>query len=740
MVLLLFLCLLSGCGNTNGEEIDSFADFSRKGVRIGVEFDLPEHDQLKQEYPDAAVVAYSDYHLGYEDVSNGRLDAYVYSRIELEFAIENGVKGVRILDDSYCVHEIAVGLSPASRIPDLQKKINAFLAELTEDGTLDDMYSRWVVRREGTMPEIPKAENPSGTLRVGTTGTLVPFTYYVGDKLNGYDIELGYRFAAWLNMDIEFRVYDFSGIVSAATSGDIDCIMSNLFKTDEIAETIPFSDTLFTDDITAMVRDTGEKTIRSLDDLKQGRVAVLTGSNFAEHVLRSLPDAELLYFNTLADSVNAVKNGKADAAAMDEPSARYIMAQDDEVAILPDVLEKLDYGFIFPKDSGESLRNRFNEFLAKARESGLLKELETKWFDASDVSLIELPDYRELPAVNGVLDLATIQNPPFSFVRNNLMGGYDIELFYLFCRENGYALDVTDVPMDAVLSSVQSGKYNAACCGISITEERQESMLFSDPNYTGGTVLLVSRGGAGGSGEGFFQSIGSSFYKTFIREDRWIMFLEGIGTTLLITVLSVLAGTLLGFFVFMGCRKGNRFANAVTRFCIWLIHGMPVVVLLMVLYYIVFGKVDISGTIVSVFAFTLIFGSAVFSMLKAGVGAVDRGQTEAALALGFTDRKLFYRVVLPQAMPHFMPSYKSEITSLIKATAVVGYVTVQDLTKVGDIVRSRTYEAFFPLIAVAVIYFLLAALLTLIVNRIEIRIDPRRRTPDRILKGVSRDD
>ncbi|MBP5230362.1 MAG: transporter substrate-binding domain-containing protein, partial [Clostridia bacterium] len=550
-LLLLFVCMLSGCGNKTGEEIRSLEDLSRKGLKIGVEFDLPEHEQLKRDYPDAAVVAYTDYHLGYEDVSNGRLDAYVYSRIEMEFAIENGVRGVRILDDSYCVHEIAVGLSPASRIPDLQVKINSFLSDISEDGTLDDMYSRWVVRREETMPEIPKAESPSGTLRVGTTGILVPFTYYVGDRLNGYDIELAYRFAAWLNMDVEFRVYDFSGIVSAATSGDIDCIMSNLFKTEEIAETIPFSETLFTDDITAMVRDTGEKTIQSLADLKQGRVAILTGSNFAEHVLRALPDAELLYFNTLADEVNAVKNGKADAVAIDEPSARYIMAQDDEVTYLQDMLEPLNYGFIFPKDSGESLRDQFNEFLAEAREDGLLKELEEKWFDASDLSKIELADYRDLPAVNGVLDLATMQNPPFSFARNNLTGGYDIELFYLFCRKYGYALDVTDMPLDAVLSSVQSGKFNAACCGISITEERKESMLFSDPDYSGGTVLLVSRGGAGGSGEGFFQSIGSSFYKTFIREDRWIMFLEGIGTTLLITVLSVLAGTLLGFFVFM---------------------------------------------------------------------------------------------------------------------------------------------------------------------------------------------
>ena len=127
-------------------------------------------------------------------------------------------------------------------------------------------------------------------------------------------------------------------------------------------------------------------------------------------------------------------------------------------------------------------------------------------------------------------------------------------------------------------------------------------------------------------------------------------------------------------------------------------------------------------------------------MLKTGVGAVERGQEEAAYALGYSDREAFYYVILPQALPHFMPSYKGEIVSLIKATAVVGYVAVQDLTKMGDIIRSRTYEAFFPLIAVAVFYFILAAILIFIVNKIEFRIDPRRRNREEILKGITTDD
>ena len=238
---------------------------------------------------------------------------------------------------------------------------------------------------------------------------------------------------------------------------------------------------------------------------------------------------------------------------------------------------------------------------------------------------------------------------------------------------------------------------------------------------------------------GVVGSVVESFEKTFIRENRWKLFVQGIGTTMLITVLAILFGTALGFGTFLLCRRGNPAANAATRFLVWLVQGMPAVVLLMILYYVIFGRVSISGTAVSVVGFALVFGAAVYAMVKSGVATVDVGQTEAAYALGYTDTKTFFRVVLPQALPHIMPAYKGEITALIKATAIVGYVAVQDLTKMGDIVRSRTYDAFFPLIAVAVIYFILAAILTFVVNRIELRIDPKRRTREQILDGVKTD-
>ena len=127
-------------------------------------------------------------------------------------------------------------------------------------------------------------------------------------------------------------------------------------------------------------------------------------------------------------------------------------------------------------------------------------------------------------------------------------------------------------------------------------------------------------------------------------------------------------------------------------------------------------------------------------MLSGAVKTIDSGQRDAAFTLGYSEKKTFYRIILPQAIRFIMPSYKAEIVSLIKATAVVGYIAVQDLTKVGDQIRSRTYEAFFPLIVVTLLYFALAALISALINKIDVSSDIRRRTPEQILKGVKIDD
>ena len=158
------------------------------------------------------------------------------------------------------------------------------------------------------------------------------------------------------------------------------------------------------------------------------------------------------------------------------------------------------------------------------------------------------------------------------------------------------------------------------------------------------------------------------------------------------------------------------------------------VVLLMILYYVVFGNSGLDAVFVAVIGFSLNLAAYVSEIMRSGIESIDGGQREAALALGFTENQAFFKFIFPQAAQRFLPVYKGEIVSLLKGTSIVGYIAIQDLTKMGDIIRSRTYEAFFPLIVTAVIYFILAWILSLILSRVEISINPKRRKKE--VKGV----
>lgn len=152
------------------------------------------------------------------------------------------------------------------------------------------------------------------------------------------------------------------------------------------------------------------------------------------------------------------------------------------------------------------------------------------------------------------------------------------------------------------------------------------------------------------------------------------------------------------------------------------------VVVLMILYYVVFGKRGMTGVgippvLVAVIGFSLNVGAYGSEIIRSGIESIDSGQWEAATALGYTERQTFYDFIFPQAAVHFLPVYRGELVSLLKSTSIVGYIAIQDLTKMSDIIRSRTYEAFFPLLATALIYFALAYIISLLMELLLNHID-----------------
>lgn len=480
----------------------------------------------------------------------------------------------------------------------------------------------------------------------------------------------------------------------------------------------------------------GEPELTQFSDLKGKTVSMLTGAPFEELVKSKEPGvAEFTFFNNNPDMMLALKEKKTDAVLSNNAIVTLAANRNPGLILFPKSLKDGVFGYAFAK--GDPRLKQWQKAFDTIPEE-TKKSVWEKWTGADDSKKI-LPE-QDWPGTNGTMRVAACDTlEPMSYAaEGGKIVGFDIELLLLTAKEMDCHLEITGMEFAAILSSVQAGKADIGTGSIIATDERRQSVDFLD-YYPASFTLLVREVTVSEQGEedqDFWAGLGENFERTFIREDRWKMFLEGIGTTLLITFFSILFGTLLGFLCFMLCRKGNRAANAIARFAVWLVLGMPVVVLLMILYYIIFAKTSLSGTAVSIIGFTLTFGAGVFGMIRTGVEAIDKGQMEAAYALGYRDRRAFFRIILPQTLPLVMPTYIRSVTELIKATAIVGYVAVQDLTKVGDLIRSRTYDAFFPLIAIAVIYFILAAVLTFIVKRTARLIEPRRRKKENILKGV----
>ena len=213
-----------------------------------------------------------------------------------------------------------------------------------------------------------------------------------------------------------------------------------------------------------------------------------------------------------------------------------------------------------------------------------------------------------------------------------------------------------------------------------------------------------------------WNDIVDSFVKNMIVEDRYMLIVQGLYTTVLITVCASVFGTILGGLVCWMRMSDNKALSGIAKGYINLMRGTPVLVLLMIMYYIILAPVIESAIIVAVITFSMNASAYICEMLRSGIEGIDKGQTEAGLSLGFNKRQSFVYIVLPQVIRNIMPVYHGELISLLKNTSIVGYIAIMDMTKASDLIRSRTFDAFFPLLFVAILYFILAWLIGLLLD------------------------
>lgn len=223
------------------------------------------------------------------------------------------------------------------------------------------------------------------------------------------------------------------------------------------------------------------------------------------------------------------------------------------------------------------------------------------------------------------------------------------------------------------------------------------------------------------------MSFGERFTFNFIDSDRWIYITDGLKVTLQITFFALMIGIVLGFILAIirstHDKTGKmKILNLVAQLYITVIRGTPVVVQLLIIYFVIFESINVSKVLAAVMAFGMNSAAYVAEIVRSGIMSIDNGQFEAGRSLGFNYFQTMIYIVLPQAFKNILPALGNEFIVLLKETSVAGYIAIQDLTKGGDIIRSRTYDAMFPLLTVAVIYLVMVMIFTRLVNMLERRL------------------
>lgn len=479
---------------------------------------------------------------------------------------------------------------------------------------------------------------------------------------------------------------------------------------------------------TADVKDSSteaamEAGISSVDDLPGKRIGVQLGTTGDIYVSDYENDGSktvIERYNKGADAIQALKQDKIDCVVIDEQPALKFVEQNSGLVILEEEFTVEDYAFVIAKEN-EELLCQVNDILADLKDEGVIADI-MKNYVGAESEVGKYPYQKaDVERVNGTLTIATnAEFPPYEYYEEGEVVGVDIDIMQAVCDRLGMELNVEDMAFDSIISAVSTGKVDIGASGFTVTEERKKNINFSDTYTTSKQVVIVADDSAAGEN----TSITEKFYDNFIRESRYMYLLKGLGNTLIITVFAALIGIVFGFMIAIVRTNHDRngglvLLNGLCKIYLAIVRGTPVMIQLLIIYYVIFKSINTGKLFVAIVAFGLNSAAYVAEIVRSGIMAVDIGQFEAGRSLGLDYKQTMISIILPQAIKNILPALCNEFISLLKETSISGYIGLMDLTKGGDIIRSVTYEAFMPLIAVAAIYLLMVMGLSRLVNLLE---------------------
>lgn len=489
--------------------------------------------------------------------------------------------------------------------------------------------------------------------------------------------------------------------------------------------------TLFANSLSAKVttKITSYKDLNTPEHL----IGLETGCAVVRPVQEALCNAVFKEYSYPADIVLALTTGKVDAMVYDKTWLDFATADRKDVMILPDTIRDCQISICLPKSKKE-LAEKLNAFIRQIKADGTRDDMYKRWVLKKEGKMpdIPAPEHPEGTIVIGVNN----EYEPFGYYgEGQVPMGFDVEFtkrLALFLNTN---IDLRPMGYMALLPGASSGILDVAIAQMDATPEREEVVLFTEgyidcpiavlirtEDYALTQATTVSGTSSTNETTGFFEDLKNSFYKTFIKENRWKLFADGLFITMEITLGAAFFGTILAFPVWLVRSSKRKWLKKLGELYITIIQGTPTLIILMMFYYVVFAKAKFDPVWIAILTFSLDFSTYVGEMLRSGIDSIPKGQKEAALSLGLTNFEAFIKIIFPQVLRQILPVYRGTLVNMLKSTAIVGYIAILDLTKMSDIVRSRTYEAFFPLIATALIYFAIAWIFVKVISSYESRL------------------
>ena len=464
-------------------------------------------------------------------------------------------------------------------------------------------------------------------------------------------------------------------------------------------------------------------SISSVDDLSGKRIGVqlgTTGDLYCTDYEKDGSGTVVERYNKGADAIQALRQGKIDCVVIDEQPAIKFVEQNDGIRILDEEFTNEDYAFVLSKDN-TTLLDQINQALDELKADGTIENIEKNWVGAES----ELGKYpyekKDIDRSNGTITIGTnAEFPPYESYSDGQIVGIDIDIMQAVCDKLGMDLQIEDMAFDSIITAVTSGKVDVGASGFTITEERKKNVNFTDSYTTSKQVIIVKDTSVQNARLSFVDKLKQSF----IDNDNYQYLLKGLGNTLLITFFAVIIGILIGFLIAIVRTSHDRngslpLLNGICRLYLTIIRGTPVMVQLLIIYYVILANINTSKILVAVVAFGLNSAAYVAEIVRSGIMAVDIGQFEAGRSLGLNYNQTMRSIILPQAVKNILPALCNEFISLLKETSISGYIGLMDLTKGGDIIRSTTFQAMIPLISVAIIYLVMVVGLSKIVGILE---------------------